>query len=417
MRKPRVFISHSTRDDPDTRPLLDDLRTALQDDFAVLIDKDDLKAGDPWRQTLNTWIGGCDVAIVLLTPKALLSEYVAYEVTILTYREKSLPAQKCTLIPVFLGSVNDKAVREARGFGAAQIAEWQAIVGNPGPELVEQIRQKLAGLRILPSPIEEQELYLENVFRDLVPRGKIEDALDKLNVELDGWKVEPARSLALALISRGLNAATIDVILSIRAYIRDRERLETMFEIMATSWIDLRSSRRLETIAMGGRDQRVVAVNAASDFIARKYVWRAGNRPPTDSWNMAAVTGIFSEVAIDPLQMEIRRSLQQVFRLGADEDLQDQLDWYDEKRQPVFVALPAAGMTTTILGQLRASFPTVTFFLLAGGDKPLLSAMEAQNIELLEPRLTPDFDEPAFIRNYKRERLGAVETYLRQHGL
>src|SRR5215831_9231472 len=118
MPKPRVFISHSAKGEPEVMALLDDLRRALEEDgkFAVLIDKDNLELGDRWRHTLNTWIGGCDIAIVLLTEKALRSIYVQYEVNVLTYRESSLPQQKCTLIPIFLSPVTAAKVRELPEF-------------------------------------------------------------------------------------------------------------------------------------------------------------------------------------------------------------------------------------------------------------------------------------------------------------
>lgn len=109
----RVFVSHSARTDPDARQLLDELRAGLEavkdednhQRFAVLIDKDDLDPGMLWRQTLNTWIGSCDVAIVLLTQTALTSDYVQYETTVLRYREVSVPEHKCTVMPVLIHPV------------------------------------------------------------------------------------------------------------------------------------------------------------------------------------------------------------------------------------------------------------------------------------------------------------------------
>lgn len=58
----------------------------------------------------------------------------------------------------------------------------------------------------------------------------------------------------------------------------------------------------------------------------------------------------------------------------------------------------------------------MTFLLLAGVERPVLNAIEQQNIQVLEPRLHPDF-EPVFMKTYKAERLGLVETYLRKHDL
>jgi len=413
MRKPRLFISHSARGDPPALDLLNGLRTALENDYAVLVDKDNLVPGDPWRQTLNTWIGGCDAAIVLVTSKALASPYVAYEVTVLTYR-RALPDHNCLVVPVFIDPVTDETVRAVRAFEPLQLTELQAVKGKH-EDIAALVRQRLVPPQApAVSPLDAQETWLTDLLTRKVPEPVVLTALDTFQVELEGWTAEPCRSLALALLSHGLDRLTIDFVLTIRSYLNDRLTLETLFEMLATSWIDLRSARCLEKIARGARERRVVALDASSDFVARKYVQRAGNRPPSDSWPLAPVTAVFSEAALDPLQREIERSLRQEIRLGQDDDLQDSLEWSDENAQPVFVALPAAGVTPGILAQLRARFPTVTFFLLAGG---VVNAVEAQSIELLEPRLTPGFDEPGFIKQYKRDRLGAVDLYLRQHGL
>jgi hypothetical protein len=394
--------------------LLGDLRNALEDEFAVLIDKDDIKPGDPWRQTLNAWIGGCHAAVFLLTEKALQSEYVAYEVTVLTYRERNLPAHKCTLVPIFIHPVTDDAVKQARGFGASQIAEYQGISAKTSSEVVEKVVAALRGLALHPTPIEDEEIFVESVLKKFVPERKVTQSLDILNVDLGGWKADPYRSLALSLLSRGLDDLTSQVILGIRSYIKDRETLETLFELIATSWIDLRSTQCLARIARDIVGPRLVALSAESDFTARKYVERAG--PPSDRWNVAPVTALFSEAALQSLHHEIEQALRSELRLDPGDSLTDYLGWSEQKKLPIFVALPAAGISSNILRELHISFPTVTFLLLAGIEKAAVNAIERQNIQVLEPRLHPEF-ESAFIKAYRDERLGLVETYLRKYGL
>src|SRR3954453_20164733 len=85
---PRVFISHSAGIGG-SGDFLEALSGALRKKRCpVVVDRDDLDLGTTWRSTINTWIGGCDVAIVLLSPAALESAFVAYEASILTYRRQ-----------------------------------------------------------------------------------------------------------------------------------------------------------------------------------------------------------------------------------------------------------------------------------------------------------------------------------------
>jgi hypothetical protein len=407
MPKPRVFISHSAKGEPEIMALLDDLRRALEEDgrFAVLIDKDNLELGDRWRHTLNTWIGGCDIAIVLLTEKALQSTYVQYEVNVLTYRESSLPEQKCTLIPIFLSPVTAAKVRELPEFSPSQFTESQGFEGRyttdgDRAQIVGQVKRKLIGFQPLTSSIEAQERWIEALLtsnKRLLDKT-LKDALDKLKVDLGGWIAEPRRSLALALLSCGLNTTTVRVILDLLPYITTKEDLESLFETVATSWIDLRSTSCLQKIALDVQ-QRLAALNARTDFIARKYVERAIK--PGRIW-FAPLTGVHAEKPIEELSDEIRRSLIRTLDLDAGDDLQTELQTSEELGDPIFVSMAVPGITATMLRQLRDSFPGVTFLLLAGRDESDLSAVVEQKIQFLEPRLTKDFDEELFLHNYQR---------------
>ena len=413
--KPRVFISHSATGDAATLATLHQLRTRLDGDFSVLVDQD-LQPGTSWRHTLNTWIGACDAAVLLLTEKALLSDFVAYEVGILTYRENHAGDKKCKVIPVFLPPVDYKAVQAAKGFGPAQLNETQAVIAKTTEEQIQKIEAALVGVKCGITPLDDQEIFLENLFSSpSFPLAKVEQALSQLGVTLDGWDVNPCRSLALAFLSRGLDKSTLKRIDELRGYIKDGESLEALFEIVATSWIDLRSVRSLERIATGAQKGRVLALNAAGHLIASKYVHRAGNRPPTDPWPMAPVTA--TDLSAKALQREIDRAIRQQIGLSESEDLKEALETMESLLdKPVLVALPAAGVSDSILAQLRATFPTVTFFLLAGDEEPVLQCILQQQIEILEPRLQAGF-ESAFTSQYTIARTVIVDTYLKTHGL
>lgn len=417
--KPRVFISHSAIDDPPASALLPELQRALEPDYAVLVDRD-LKPGSGWRQSLNTWMGACDASVVLLTEKALRSEFVAYEVSILTYRAKYVPDKKCKVIPVFMHPVDARRVQAAMGFGPGQISETEAIKGahaNGTPktqeEIIAEVAGNLAGIMCADTPLDEQEIFLENLFSSPgFPPPKVEQALKSLGVRLDGWNVNPFRSLALALLSRGLDDTASRVIDQMRGYVRNPEDLRLLFDLVALSWIDLRSVRCLAGIATGSQKSRVVALNASSDLIARKYVHRAGNRPPNDPWPVAPVTA--TDLQLDVLKREIEAALRNAIKLDESADVHKYLQRLETKlKKPVFVALPAAAGVSGLLENLRSSFETVTFFLLAGEDEPALRVLQEKEVELLEPRLPNGF-ESSFIETYTEMMELLVGTWSRQ---
>ena len=83
--KPRVFISHSTKEEF-SEQVLKAIKTVLEPDFHLLLDRDVLPPGEEWRHELHTWLGWCHAAVILFSPEALVSSWVLKEATILTWR-------------------------------------------------------------------------------------------------------------------------------------------------------------------------------------------------------------------------------------------------------------------------------------------------------------------------------------------
>lgn len=407
--------------------LLEDLRKGLvAEEYRVLIDKYDLTEGDPWRQTLNTWIGGCDVAVLVLTEKALESKYVQYEANILKFRETSVPEHKCMVIPIFVDPVDAARVSATPAFEPSKITETQGITAKDLSDeqerarIVAALKTKLAGYVPKASPLEEQEIFLQDLLKRNVPEIKVQRALDKLDVDyLEGWKwdVDDFRRLALALLSGGLNEKTVSVIRDFRAKIKDRRELQALFDVIATSWIDLRTTCCLAKIALG-QEERLVALDAGEDIVAKLYVLRAANRDPLDTWSVAVVVSPPGEnPAVERLSQDIESSLKQAIGLEPDanwEELKDSLDYEENDDCGVFVVIPAGGLTRKVLEQLRAKFQTVTFFLLAGNTQLGLAALESEKIPLLAPRLKEKFPKEDFVTIYNEHRENSIVRYLRK---
>ncbi len=83
--------------------------------------------------------------------------------------------------------------------------------------------------------------------------------------------------------------------------------------------------------------------------------------------------------------------------------LKSELDYYERQPEPIFVALPAAGLNRVVLDELRRAFPTVTFFFLAGGSQSNREVLSTVNVKFIEPPLLDGFEGP-FCTMYKEHK-------------
>ncbi|MCA1633900.1 MAG: toll/interleukin-1 receptor domain-containing protein [Acidobacteria bacterium] len=400
MSKPRIFISHSARNDDETMTLLDSVSAALADDFAVHVDKDHLKAGDDWRHTLNTWIGGCDAAVLLLSPKALKSDFVAYEISILAFRAK---LSGIKVIPVFLKGVDEEAVRSGR-LEPANLPATQGVKEEDTQKIIARLKEVLAEVVRSKTPVDEQAAYLETYFAPFL-NALLTDCLRDTGFDLGSWEPpgNPRLSLAVRMMTLGLRRAEAPL-RRMRAVLNREKTMDAVFELVATSWVDLRAAARLCELATGENERRALAVNASQQLIARTYVLRAARLPAEDSWRVVEVNGVFGGQTVAEIVAELKgrieAALAQVFNLKPGRTVHDALASYDRRSEPVFVLLPAEGMSCEVVSGLRGAFRTVTFFFLAGNDAANRSLLSGMSVEYLAPELSKGFAD-AFCNQYE----------------
>src|SRR5215831_10161719 len=106
----RVFISHSAHavEEPATQVFLDALIAAIRalKDIEPVADQRDLQAGDAWMQQLYAWMGLCDAAVVVLSPRAVTrvnSAWVPRETNLVLWRKALDP--RFVVIPVLIGGL------------------------------------------------------------------------------------------------------------------------------------------------------------------------------------------------------------------------------------------------------------------------------------------------------------------------
>lgn len=392
---PRVFISHSAKGRAE--PVLADLAGALRDGgHEVLLDRSDLKPGVDWRATLNMWMGGCDAAVVLLSEDALTSPHVAYETAILGYRKDM--GQGFALVPLVLRPVTYAKVKDSY-LGPTMIQRWQSVISDNDPEAaIGQVLVALAAVAPQSAPLDLSASQLGYILRD-VPKDRVREHLDDLGVPLPPWIPfdDLAATLATAMLGTGLDTSS-DFLRANRTYLRDD--IKDAFELLASSWVDFRSIHEIPRAAAA---QKAISANTSHPDTARMYVIRSAIETkrlrPCDSWIFADVDAIDADV--DELERQVLARLAQRFRVDDGDEVRDEIQIKRDNSEPVFVALPALGLTGAMLCELSERLEGVVFFVLAGSDPP---ARELRDLALW---LTPELEQGAesqFRSIYDRRR-------------
>lgn len=396
--KRRLFISHTSKTaSADTR--LERLRAALAaQDFDVIVDRHQLRAGDEWRREIYTWLGLCEVAVVLIAPRALdpANPWVSREATILMWRRALDPS--FIVVPVLVdgveladledGPFRDLLLNELQGeiVTADHTDEW--IVRLAG-QLAEKARACTpAPLAALARPVAQQ--------LSGVPGDVLREAADMIAVELGPWKpqADMALELAVQLLHLGLEGsfAALDH-LAVNGM--DAGRLEHLIELIAPSWVDLCAAQCLAEVA--GRQQEYAALwlNAESLWAARMFILRASARPPGTEWDHVPIAVQVDEGGLESLVHQLREALILKLKIEVDVFAQDtqarlarQLQLRMKARKPVFAVVQHSAGLMQYLDALKAHFPSLCFLVLGGAG---LSEDDLEpGMRIIVPRLGPN---------------------------
>jgi hypothetical protein len=95
MAGPLIFISHN-KDDAAPRAFRERLAEALPDaGFSTWADTDQLTPSDTWCAEIDQALVLCRGSVVLLSPPALGSKFVPYEISVLAHRRRMAPRFRC----------------------------------------------------------------------------------------------------------------------------------------------------------------------------------------------------------------------------------------------------------------------------------------------------------------------------------
>jgi len=100
-KKPRIFISHSSKDNTFGNRIVRDLREALRNDDAVWYDtQGGLNGGNIWWEEIIQELEQCNIFILIISPEAMESEWIRREFNIaLTSKKHIIPLlyRKCEM--------------------------------------------------------------------------------------------------------------------------------------------------------------------------------------------------------------------------------------------------------------------------------------------------------------------------------
>lgn len=405
----RVFISHSAKE-----PAAQEIQTALVEALKAspaivpLMDKTDLEPGDMWRSRINLWVGGCDAAVILLSGKALTSDWVFYESALLSYRRERDPG--FLVVPVYV-EVDAGAVKASR-LHPTEITAIQAVhtAGRPVPDVVADIVTALEkAVCCGDSPVERRAKRLASLLAGF-QEDQLRTAAEFIHYDLNPWL--PAQNarllLAVQLQCVGMKAA-VPALLNLQENLpaavgeqRREDWLQKVVDLVASSWVDYRNIERIPPIAKGQAAPCAVSLNAASPVTATMYVLRSCTEEPAP-WKLLSCDGIVGQDRIEETIAELRDKVGRV--LGKELNCRpDELAAKLKKRnwggpRPLFVSLPGLGISDEILAGLRNAFPHVVFFLLMGDAAVGGALLTEATLEALFPELAED-DEERFLEDY-----------------
>ena len=397
--KLRVFISHSTEpeDSGKESKFVDGLYAALEKEFDVVLDKETLRGGDNWRERINHWMGCCHAAVVVLSARALESDYVAYEASVVCYRNKH--DASFLLLPVLRAPAD--RVRECERLKPSQISETHGIVDGTEEGAIASVvkalkKHKTSKAAGLLDETTNQVAEILGEARD----SDVNRAAEGLDIVVDQWlpNRDIRSDLATRLIAYGLTTKARRACSEAKSKIPPKER-EDLIGLLGAMWVESAAATALRECCDG---KSVAATAANQTEIAECYVLRASRRFPSDSWHTGSVSWRpdsrrTEEAELAALREAVESALLEVFNTGSAKTARENLSALAAVGEHVVVFLRVSGLTRSLLGGIRTEFPAVRFFLL-GADPKQFRAWTDQSLLHIEPAPSAEDEDKLITR-------------------
>jgi hypothetical protein len=372
----RVFISHSTRT-ARGREFLEAIQARLRDDFNVDLDQTGLQAGDDWREKIYRWMDQAHAAVLVLTPEALQSRFVAIEASVLGWRAFRHP--DFLLIPVLV-DVDPAELRQ--GFaGELDLQRVQAVCAGTPDEAARKVLERLAPLAALDRPRTPRELLEATVTKALRHTSVEQVDLRETGVLYLGWNPDGLGAdadLAREYAGGLLRAGAVQAYRAVKALAkRGVKTAPELLDLVAPIWVQEDRALPIAYQARAAPDRRVLVLDLlgggeddAREWTVVSYLSRAYYRGLGDPVRTLELSPPGEEGTVEYLTARILEAFRPRSRFGTaatPDRIKELIAQRETTAEPVFAIFKSWVPDAGTLRELRKEFSTITFFVLGGG--------------------------------------------------
>jgi hypothetical protein len=424
--KPRIFISHSTKDTKDDAEIVDKIYEVLKKDFDhVFLDRESVIAGDHWRKKILSALGYCDGGVVFFNDKSLESHWVYMESNILRWRSWLDTSFKLVLV-----CLNDKVMKSLyKGkWKPLSFTEIQVVKCSQPDKIIDELKRILSPLSQCACKETEMEILERVIASDLESLEdrdiqKCLDALDRMEAEYANenpgrsheaiQKAEElrqcycsfnshsyrAKELARKLLQTGLSGFPV-FIENAGIFIRERDRKSRILKLIEPLWVNIRSACLLAKTVEKPRAKRMFYLNGnRPEFTGHHYIRRACglDKGPDHCWPVIFVTGgaegdNLNQFVVEEIESGLRKKLFRSARVS-EADIRRRLEKLNEKRRPVFVVFSCDFFyNNALIQEISSRYPLLTLFFMTGDN----SEPTLEDAEPLIPPLKPGEEDKAY---------------------
>jgi hypothetical protein len=298
--KPRIFISHASKDGvpdaPEPEPGTPAARLAyarkvrgliqarLRDSYEVWLDKSDIQPGEDWEAKLDDWLGTCDGAVILLDGESVNSLWVQKEATVVAWRRDS--GSGVVVIPVFLGDFKaedlDGTLLSKLNLPVSQAArsETRGMADGDAERLATQVRKSFCDLiePLAETPMEAWIAQVRARVREVNDDGLLAQAAEELGITREQWLQRRTGGASLvAAIAQGLltseQVVIVQALNKLRRGLKDDE-FRQLWELVRPAWVDPSAAEHLRS-ALRDDPRHLALLSASRERIVRDHVDRA----------------------------------------------------------------------------------------------------------------------------------------------
>jgi hypothetical protein len=436
-RRCAIFVSHSAHavEEPATQKFLDALSKAIQavPGLVTLVDQNDLQAGDAWLQRLYGWMGLCDAAVILLSPRAVRREnsaWVPREANLLLWRKALDPG--FVVIPVLIGGTQRADLAHNPFLPQAGLDDLQMPAGLTDKakiaKIVKALQAQLAG-RLARLAFDPLRTYVEECLED-APAASVQQVLHG-HYGADPWQADVlahqnlAHKMVRHAVADPVDLAIRDVSLGSRG--EDQLGVK-LFDALYPMRLPAEAACRLLTLCRQQEGRGAVLVNAQNTWVLR-LLMRAASGLPLDDLGK---TWVILEVPDDWADQDEAALVPELAQLLADAVLgtggwnslskltepearlkqqQQRLagllgDARGFRGAPILLCTAHTDRWASLAAPLAQRFPSTVFVFWTGDELPPAAALPADCVALLPSWPAGADDDWRHSHDMKRRVLG-----------